>query len=47
MNNNCEYCKREFILDLIYKENGKKFCCKECAEDFKKLEVKFKAFRNK
>jgi MYM-type Zinc finger with FCS sequence motif len=32
----CDYCKRIILtkLGLNYKENGKNFCCKECADDY-------------
>ncbi|MDR4318723.1 Uncharacterised protein [Niallia circulans] len=34
----CEYCKSEVLtlLGLDYKQYGKVFCCKECADDYKK-----------
>ena len=34
----CDYCGNLILtaLGLDYKENEKVFCCKDCADDFKK-----------
>jgi predicted metal-binding protein len=33
----CDYCGNLILTELgiNYKENGRVFCCKECADDFK------------
>ncbi|GAB6429335.1 hypothetical protein [Bacillus cereus] len=33
MDNNCEFCKRKIVLGLIYVQDDKCYCCKQCAED--------------
>jgi len=37
----CDYCGNLILtaLGLDYKENGRVFCCKECADDYKKQQA--------
>lgn len=40
----CEYCGNLIMtkLGFNYVENGKNFCCKECADDYKNMKKQVK-----
>lgn len=40
----CEYCGNLIMtkLGFNYVENGKNFCCKECADDYKNMKRQVK-----